>query len=451
MSSAGISFGGLSSGLDTKAIVSALVGVERVPIQAMQAKQSVYSKQKSLFGDLSKMLQDLRTKAQALRKTTDFLAMKASSDKESSVTASASSTATPGSYQVEVEALAQAQVNSSHGLANRTTDYGADALLFTYGGVPHPVNVHGTIDQIAEDINGAGLDITAEVVDTGSPTDPYQLVLRSKTTGADGAFTVTTDSGSSPALDALITDIDGHAVTDAQNAHILFNGIDVYRTSNSIGDLIGGVTLQLKAKTTTGEPATIAVSPDAEATSAQVKDFVEAYNKIVDFVQAQFAVDGKGTASGPLFGDNTLRSVRSSLRSIMGSPVGTGNNAYSMFAQIGITSDTQGKLTFNQSKFEEALLADETAVSNLFTDSSNGIANRVYAQIDVYTSTVDGLIKSRTDGLDRMTKDTQSRIDQAERRLTKYQSRLEAQYANLETLMSRLQSQGSSLSSINNL
>ena len=52
MSSAGISFGGLASGLDTKAIISALVAVEERPIRALETKKTSINKQKSLYGDL---------------------------------------------------------------------------------------------------------------------------------------------------------------------------------------------------------------------------------------------------------------------------------------------------------------------------------------------------------------------------------------------------------------
>ena len=44
MSSAGISFGGLASGLDTKAIISALVAIEERPIRALETKKTGYTK-----------------------------------------------------------------------------------------------------------------------------------------------------------------------------------------------------------------------------------------------------------------------------------------------------------------------------------------------------------------------------------------------------------------------
>jgi flagellar capping protein FliD len=118
-----------------------------------------------------------------------------------------------------------------------------------------------------------------------------------------------------------------------------------------------------------------------------------------------------------------------------------------MLTQIGVKADTAGKLTLTAADLETAMAADEDAVAAVFTAPTNGIAGRIIDQIDVYTDSVDGLIKNRTDTFDRQTKDATNRITQAERRLTSFEKQLELKYANLEQLMGRLQSQGSSLGS----
>ena len=126
----------------------------------------------------------------------------------------------------------------------------------------------------------------------------------------------------------------------------------------------------------------------------------------------------------------------------------TGNEAFQLLSQIGITADTNGRLEFNQEDFEESLAEDETAVTALFTDSTFGLSKRLEDQIDLYTDSVDGLIKTRTEGFDRRIKQTKDRIEDGERRLTLYEERLTLKYANLETLLTRLQGQGSSVGNI---
>ena len=113
MSTAGINFGGLASGLDTQAIIRALVSVERAPILQMEQKTSDLQRQKSLFGALDGLLDKLSESVQKLKRTSDFLTMSATSSDEETLTASASSAALAGSYDVRVLALATGQVNTA--------------------------------------------------------------------------------------------------------------------------------------------------------------------------------------------------------------------------------------------------------------------------------------------------------------------------------------------------
>lgn len=466
MSSAGISFGGLASGLDTKAIISALVAIERRPITALETKKTSLGKQKSLYGDLRGLLDKLETAAKALKTTDDFLQMKAVSDDEDVVKVEASNNAEPGSYSVRVLGLAQSQVNATTGSASATADLGSSGSFFlNVGGDQHLITVSSAnLNSIAAAINTADDDrdigVRAEVVDTGNQANGganrYQLVVRSTTPGVENAFSIVADDGNA-AFQAVIDDVAGNTLSAAQDAQLLINGtpqgtggITVYRPTNQVSDLWPGITLNLQSVPSPNKDVTVTVSTDAEATSKKVQEFVDAYNKVVDFFTDQNALDANGKAKGPLFGDSTLRSMRSSLRNIVGASVGdTGNSAYQMLAQVGITSDTAGKLTFNSTKFAESLADDEESITNLFAGDTNGIANKLLSQIDAYTDTVEGLIKTRSEAFDRQVKDTQTRIDQAERRVTLYQQQLETKYANLESLLTRLQGQGTSLNSLN--
>lgn len=451
MSSAGISFGGLGSGLDTRAIIAALMAVERRPIAALESKKTSFQRQKDLFGSLNTLLGTLRDKANALRSTTDFLVMKAGLDTTDYLAATATSGAQPGTHQVRVLALAQAQVNSSNGRADRdTTAFGDGTIVISVGGAEHSVTVGGasgfasTLDGIAAAINAQGLDVVAEVLDTGAVIDPFQLVLRSRSTGTAGAFTVSVAGGTTE-LQTLIGEVNANVRTAASNAQIDLNGITITRSTNTVGDAIAGVTLDLRAVNPTGTSTTVTVSTDASATAGKIKAFVDAYNAVVDFLKDQNKLDGEGKAASPLFGDSTLRTIGSSLRSILGGSVATGNTAYELLSQVGVKADTAGRLTFDQGKFETALTTDADAVTALFNDATAGIAVRVYGQIDVYTDSVDGLLKNRRDGFDSRIRQTQKRIDAAERRLDQYQEQLERKFSAMEKLLAQLQGQGSAL------
>jgi len=467
MSTAGISFGGLASGLDTKAIIQALVAIEERPIRQLETKKAGYTKQKSLFGDLKGLLDKLSTAAKALKTNTDFLQRKAASDQEEIATATASSTATPGTYNLRVLSLAKAQVNATTGSASPTTSLGSPASLqIDVGGTTHLISVGQVVNGVVEPPNleriaaainaeddATDMGVRAEVVDTGNTANGganrYQLVVRATKTGAEGAFSVSFDDGD-PAFQNVINNLSGNVLTQGSNAQVQVNGgVTIYRPSNTISDIIPGVTLELKSDGSPTQNVAITVSNDATATTKKVQEFVDAYNKVVDFFTDQNKLNAEGKASGPLFGDSTLRSMRSSLRTVVGGTVaGTGNSSYQMLSQLGITADTTGKLTLASAKLEEALSADDDAVAAVFAQATGGVANRMIEQLDVYTDAVDGLIKSRTDTFDRQVKDTSTRITNAERRLELYEKQLQQKYANLETLLGRLQSQGSSVGNI---
>lgn len=453
MSSAGISFGGLASGLDSKAIIAALVAVERRPIAQLDAKKTKLGKQKSLFGDLRGLLEKLQTAAKALKTTANFLQKKVASDNEDVLTASVSGAPTPGTYTVEVLSLAKSQINTT-AAASPSTAVGSgttSSILLEINGEVRPIGIATpSLEGIAAAINAEGVAVRADVIDTGNTANGgasrYQLVVRGTEAGTENAFSISYDDGDQ-AFQNLITNLSTN-VRAASDARVRLNdSADIIRSGNALTDVIPGVTLNLKSAVV-GTLVNVTVTTDAEETSKKLTAFTEAYNAIVDFAAAQNVVDGEGKASGPLFGDSTLRSIRTTLRGIAGSTVGTtGNQAYELLAQIGVKSDKDGKLTFDTAKFTEALGKDEQAVAAVLTDSTNGIAGRIADQIDVYTNSIDGLIKTRQDSYDRQVKSTADRITDAERRLTNYQKQLEQKYANLETLLGKLQSQGSSLTS----
>jgi len=453
MSSAGISFGGLASGLDTQAIISALVAVERRPISALETKKTNLNKQKTLFNDLKGLLDKLQTSAKSLKTTSDFLKMKVASDDEDLVTASATSTAAPGSHTIEIQQLAKAQIHSSSGSASSSNSLGSGGFTIHVGGNDLVIEQGDSLDSIAAEINNQASTVDAklraEVVDTGGAAGTrYQLVLRSTETGKENGFTITDVAGDT-GYTAVINSLIAGERSAAQDAEVLVNGILVKRPTNSVSGAIAGVTLDLKAVPNPSKETTITVATDATETAKKVQEFVDAYNAIVDFAQNQNVLGEDNKAKNPLFGDITLRNIRTNLRNIAGSAVETtGNQAYQLFSQIGIKADTQGKLTFTQSKLEEALSDDENAVAAVFTDPTNGIAKKFENQIKLYTDSVDGLLKTRADGFDRQVKQTQSRIDQGNQRLEQYQKHLETKYANLESLLTRLQGQGSSVSNI---
>ncbi len=109
---AGISFTGLASGLDTKAIISAIVKVDQTRIDGLTTQQTAVKDQISAAGTLRSKMAALTTSLNALRFQRQILAQSATTDTVSGqptiVSAAADSTATPGAFLVNVDQIATA-------------------------------------------------------------------------------------------------------------------------------------------------------------------------------------------------------------------------------------------------------------------------------------------------------------------------------------------------------
>ncbi len=453
-------FGGLASGLDTKKIISALVALERRPIQMLENRKSLIKTQKSAYSELESKLDDLMDSLDDIKRSTQFLEFTATPDEEGYFTATASSSASKGTWEISVDQLAQAQRNKSKLYADKdSTTFGTGTLTITIDGEDHDIqitNSNNTLEGIATAINNAGLDVTATVIDIGTGTNRYQLVISSKEPGTDNAFTLSTDDGDQTFQD-FVTEVntgDGGVTSGkfqtAQDAKVTINGIQVTRGSNTITDAIEGVTLTL-LKThdpTSSNPSTnLTVETDATKIEEKIQDFIDDYNEIIDFFNEKTKVGEKGKAEGPLVGDFTLSSIRSSLRSIVGGAAETGGT-YTMLALVGIESDKDGKLSFNKSEFEDALDDDEQDVKDLFTKEDVGIAYRLYDTLDTITDSTDGLIKTRKEGFERLIRDIENQIEREEERVAKFEENLVKRFAGFESLISMYQAQGSALGSI---
>lgn len=458
MSLSGVTFSGLASGLDTRAIVDALVAVERRPILALQDKKQGLNRSKSLFSDFQKKLEALQEKAKAIAGIDKFLDFQTATDDEDKYfSSSAASNATPGSYNIEVVSVASAEVQVSTGTADRDTTQVIDSSFSIIVGPGTAeeetisVGVSGpmTLQEVASAINNATdgegntqSKVQASVLDTGgSGANRYKLVVTATEEGADNSFDIEADVISSQ-TDDFFTAMAGNAEnTTAADASIKINGVTVQRASNTISDAIEGVTLNLKGESA-GAVTKLTISTDATKTAEKVRAFVDAYNEVVDFVESQNTVSEEGQANSPLFGDITLRSVRSTIRNLVGGQVSSGNTAYSLLSQMGIESDTEGRLTFTESDFAEALSKDPSAVKNVFTLENGGIAAAVSSTIETLNDSVDGIFKARLDSFDRQIRDADKAIEAKERRLEDFEQAQIERFAALEQAMAQLQAQG---------
>ncbi|MEW6582098.1 MAG: flagellar filament capping protein FliD [Actinomycetota bacterium] len=428
--SSGISFSGLSSGVDTNSIVKQLMALERQPITKIESQKSKVTARQSVHQEINTLLKTLRDKAKALLDTSAFAAKSATSSDAAIASATADSTAAAGAYNLVVTGLAKAHTTAS----GASPAISADTLHLTVGSTTVNVSVAATdtLQGVADKINGTSdTPVSASVVNN-------KLVLISKTTGATGGITVTSDAGLAGALGMTTT----QAATDAT---VTMNGLAVTASGNTITNAVNGVTITLAKEGST----TVTVALDTKAIETKVKEFVDAYNAVNDNLSRATKYDTATKQAGTLQGDQALQSMLSQIRTSATAQVGAlSGGTYDQLAQIGITTatDRSGRLVIDSSKLQKALLDNLSAVQNVFTkddgnavkDTNDGVAVRLSAMADSFsTGTLEPRLKGFTDTLGRMDK----KIADLEVVMTLKERRLKAQFAAMESAISRMKSQ----------
>jgi flagellar hook-associated protein 2 len=275
----------------------------------------------------------------------------------------------------------------------------------------------GIRDAINSSENNTGVMASIINVDGGS-----RLVLTARDGGTANTLTV---SG----LSALsFTEVDA-----AKDAVLEVDGFQVTRASNTIADVLSGVTLQLKGQ---GD-ADLSIVADTESYTKAAQELVDAYNALSDTIES--------LRQGPLRGDTLMLRLDSKLRQAFSSPVAGLTADFSYAVELGLSFDRNGVLSLNQTKLESAMATDFDSVVALFGRENDGLLARLNSVLNTYTGS-GGLIDNRNQGLDGQIRSLDQRIDSYEYRLTLIEERYRRQFSALDGLLGQLQGTSSFLS-----
>ena len=185
---------GPESGINYTAILNALDQALSAPITLMQAQETPLNNQLSAWQNIGSDISALSSSASALGEPSLYQTYTATSSNTSVATATASSSAIPGTYNFTVNQLAQAAEIASQGIAATSTTVGTGTFGITVNGTLTNVSVtssNDTLSGLAQAINNAGAGVSAAVISDGSSNNPYRLVLTSSTTGTNSAVSIT--------------------------------------------------------------------------------------------------------------------------------------------------------------------------------------------------------------------------------------------------------------------
>lgn len=445
LESAAFRVGGLVSGLSTDSIVSQLMDIERKPIDLLNTNKDTMTDKLTAWRNFNTRIQALSVQTGRMSDEDNFKAGKATSSNTDILTVTAGESVAEGSYQVTVKQLAQNHQIASQVYNSYDTKLGTGTIQITIGSASYkPIEItaeNNNLLGIRDAINNSNAPITASVLNAGTLSNPqYKLTIASKVNGSDGKMTLDIDlsGGTAPTF----TD-----VQTAQDAKIVLGSgagaVEISRSSNSIGGVIGGVTLNLVSADET-KPITITTSPDTNAVKTNVNNFMTQFNNIVDFFNSQFDYDETTGKGGTLFSDTNLYLAKEQMYSLI-TELAPNDGSFSSLADIGIEINAAGKLVVaNETLFNDAVENKTNDLSKLFT-SEKGIGTKLDNYIETINDPVNGLLQSMDTFYTGEITAIEDKIDLKEEYLTRVETRLYSVYTNLETTLAKVQAQGSYL------
>lgn len=431
----GLSVSGLATGLDWGSIIDKLMAIEQRPITNLNNRKQDYQTQKDAWRDINTRLANLESKLSTLKLSSIYDSYTTTSSDDSVATATATTDATTGSYDLNISTLAKAQRIASDLQTDSTSALGLSGTIQING---QSVTIDSTysLTDIQNAINNTtNVGVKVSIINN-------TLVMESSNTGVANQIQLVDDNNVLVNLGVLDSSSNiKNELQAAQDASLTINGISVTSSSNTIDSAVNGVTFNLKAAGTT----TIDVSRDVDKTVNAVQAFVDQYNSVQDFISTKLSYDPDTKQAGELQGDGTLMRMQMNLRQYVTDQVNTTSN-YDQLALVGISIDKDGKMSLDSTKLKDALAAAPTDVKNLFsaTESDNGfdgVAVRLDNYLNMLLQTNTGVISEKLSSYDTLMKNVDDQISSLEARLTMIKDQYTQEFTAMEKAISDMQQQ----------
>lgn len=477
-----IQFTGLSSGLDTDAIVKAMLSTQQSRIDNENQKKILLEWKKEIWTETNKAINKFQTDfVDKLRLESTFNASKVTSS-STAATITASGDAAEGLHELTVEKLAKGafvagelnlavgvDVTSKLGdLINLTSD---EVLEINDQSIT--ITKNDTLETVVKKIKAADNSLNVNF-----DTKNNKLFISTKTTGESAKLEINTSNGET--LERLGF---SNMNEKGKNAEYKYGTVELTSESNNIQ--INGLNITLNDTTALGETIKIQVSKDTDKVLEFMSSFVDAYNTLIDDLNTKLYADS--TSLKPLTDaqketmtdkqiedyeanikktllrrDENMRTLVDTMRSDLQSVVK--ENVFGSLSKIGITTgyySDKGKLILDKDKLKKALEEDVNGVIELFTskgvtDVDGKVSNRGLGTI--LDNSFKALEKSIKDTrsydsfyndkiIENNIKTSKQRIFDLEEKYSKMESLYYKKFTALEKTMSQLNTQGASISS----
>ena len=405
------------SSLDVASIVSQLMEVESKPLTKLDSKISASTVKISKLGVFKVNLSSLQGALNDLQTPANFSAWSAKLSNDSIASAELATTASAGSYQLGVTQLARPTIWNVSGFTTEA------AALSWYN-----------------DAGQTSLRNSADATVLKSATGQYVLTLKAKSTGTTAEFSI-----SNEALTGVLSANEYQTALDAQ---FNLNGVSFTRASNNVADALTGVTLNLRALTTS--PVTLTVAQAESSAKPKLDALVKAYNDLQSFYKTETQASADASTRGVLNSDfavgSMMREILTGLMLPMTGVSGSALTGQTDLSALGLKLQDNGQLAVDTTLLANATTLQSRLASGITIGfdavSGKDLSTRISA---MFTS--GGMLQERIDNEQKVQKELNTRKTTLQEKLVTIQARYTAQYAALDALLFKLQSTSTSLKS----
>ena len=423
------------STLDVNSIVSQLMTLEQRPLTALAKKGAGLQTKISALGSLKSVLSSLQTASSALIPSAGssalqhFSAFKAVVADSTIATASTTSSAVAGTYSLNNIVLATSQQVRKSGIAAPTEAGSLSIQVGTDTAVNVSIAAGSSLTNMVTAINAANTGVSATIINDG---EDDHLVLTANSTGEANTIKITGTGTGYDVFDFNGTDTNNAWTqsTQAKDATLKINDIDIISASNTLTTAISGVTVNL----TKAGSTTLTLTRDTSSLTAGINAFVNAYNDFNSTSNSLGSYNTTTKTAATLNGDSTLRSAQNSVRSLISNvPAGITSADFQHLSDIGVSLQKDGSLSVDSSKLATAI-----------GKNINGVANLVSAYGSAFKTATEGLIgttgsiTTRTEGINTSIKNIEKQYVAIEDRLSMIEARYRKQYSTLDVMLSTM-------------
>ena len=410
---------------DLQQVLARSISIASLPLDQLNNQLTTLQNRSTALDSLNGQFAALLTAVQGISTAADSTTAEASNT--TVLAANSDSTAQPGTYAIHVaNAGAPTKVLSQTGLPtvqdpSTQSITASGSLTLTVGGTPFTITPSSnSLSALADAINSSGANVSATVINLGSPSAPdYKLSLQSTKLGN---IAIQLNDGSKDLLTTLSTGAQAQYQVNGQPS------TPISSDSSSV-TIAPGLTVDLLS----AGDSNVVVSNSGSAQANALSSFVAAYNAAVDEL-----AKNRGQAGGALTGDPLVFSLGQSLRSLSGFSGGSGSAQN--LTDLGLTFDKTGHLSFDQTVFNNVSSAHPSDVAAFLgspttggflkaaTDTLNGLEDPVNGSIETTIASAQTAITNQNQKIT----DEQARIDALTSSLTNQMAAADALIANLE-------------------